>query len=245
MTFAMPDWGAMAFWTALWKIIIADMVLSGDNAVVIALACRHLPARYRRPAIGIGVTGAIVLRVIFCFAATYLLDVAFLRLVGGLLLLWIGATLVWGRGEDAHDVTAGRSVWGAIGTIIVADAVMSLDNAIAIAAAARNDGVVIIIGLIISIPIVVFGSTLVTRVLHRYPALVLVGGALMGWIGGDVIATDPAIHHWLALRVPYADQVCAAVGAGIVAAIGLWHAHLRSDDGTSGRSSRENRHLSQ
>jgi len=238
MTFAMPDWGAMAFWTALWKIIIADVILSGDNAVVIALACRNLPARHRGPAIGAGVTGAIVLRIIFCFATTYLLGVAFLRLAGGLLLLWIGATLVKGKDHDAHGATAGRGVGGAIGTIIVADAVMSLDNAIAIAAAARSDGVVIVIGLIISIPIVVFGSTLVGRILQRYPMLVLVGGALMGWIGGEVIATDPAIRHWLAPKVPYADHVCAAIGAGVVVAMGLWHAHPGSGEGVSGRSSR-------
>ncbi|HKU99395.1 MAG TPA: YjbE family putative metal transport protein [Vineibacter sp.] len=237
MTFAMPDWGAMAFWTALWKIIIADVVLSGDNAVVIALACRNLPARYRSPAIGAGVTGAIGLRIIFCFAATYLLGVDFLRLAGGLLLLWIGIALVKGKDAAAHGVSAGRGVWGAIGTIIVADAVMSLDNAIAIAAAARNDGVVIVIGLIISIPVVVFGSTLVGRILQRYPALVLVGGALMGWIGGEVIATDPAIRHWLVPAVPHADHVCAAVGAAAVAAIGLCRAH--ADRATPG-----NRHLS-
>ncbi len=237
MTFAMPDWSAAVFWTALWKIIIADVVLSGDNAVVIAMACRHVSARYRGRAIGAGVAGAIALRIIFCFAAAYLLSMAFLRLAGGMLLLWIGTTLVWGKGDGARDIGVGRGVWRAIGTIVVADAVMSLDNAIAIAAAARNDGVVIIIGLIISIPMIVFGSTLVSRILQRYPVLVLVGGALLGWIGGDVIATDPAVQQRIA-GVPHVQHACAVAGSILVVAIGLWRGHAHTDDGERGQPSR-------
>jgi YjbE family integral membrane protein len=238
MNFVMPDLADAVFWLSLGKIIVANIILSGDNAVVIAMACRNLSAKHRNPAIIGGSLGAIVLRVIFVFMITWLMGVPYLKLIGGALLLWIGVKLL--NEDDGHgnDMKASSSLWGAVGTIIVADAVMSLDNAIAIAAAANNDGVLILLGLIISIPIIIFGSTLLTTVLQRYPVLVIIGGALLGWIGGEVMATDGkppnaavapegTIAAWLEARVPHAEHVCAAAGAILVVAVGLWLSRRR------------------
>ncbi|MCW5747782.1 MAG: TerC family protein [Alphaproteobacteria bacterium] len=236
----MPDVASAAFWVALGKIIVANVILSGDNAVVIAMACRNLSDLHRRPAIIFGSLGAIVLRIIFVFMITWLLSVPFLKLVGGALLLWIGVKLL--NEEEAEGdgggVKASANLWGAIWTIVVADAIMSLDNAIAIAAAANNDGVLIMLGLVISIPIIIFGSTLLTTILQRYPVLVILGGALLGWIGGEVMATDGkppnaavapegTIAAWLEARIPHAEHVCAAAGALFVVGLGLWLARRR------------------
>jgi YjbE family integral membrane protein len=238
MTFVMPDLASAVFWLALGKIIIANIILSGDNAVVIAMACRNLSDQHRKPAIIGGSLGAIVLRVIFVFMITWLMSVPYLKLIGGALLLWIGVKLL--NEEEGHGdgMKASASLWGAVWTIIVADAVMSLDNAIAIAAAANNDGVLIMLGLIISIPIIIFGSTLLTTVLQRYPVLVIIGGALLGWIGGEVMATDGkppnaavapegSIAAWLEHRIPHAEHICAAAGALFVVVVGLWLARRR------------------
>jgi YjbE family integral membrane protein len=236
MQFVMPDLAGAVFWVALGKIIVANVILSGDNAVVIAMACRNLSKRHRMPAIVGGSIGAIVLRIIFVFVITWLLSVPYLKLIGGALLLWIGVKLLNEEegGDDGGDggVKAKASLWGAVWTIIVADAIMSLDNAIAIAAAADNDGVLIMAGLAISIPIIIFGSTLLTSFLQRYPVLVIFGGALLGWIGGEVIATDGkppnatmapegTIAAWLEARIPHTEYVCAAAGALLVVALGL------------------------
>lgn len=233
MNFVMPDLGSMVFWAALGKIIVANIILSGDNAVVIAMACRNLSDQHRRPAIIGGSLGAIVLRIIFVFMISWLLSVPYLKLIGGALLLWIGVKLVNQEEEGEGHIKSSGSLWGAVWTILVADAVMSLDNAIAIAAAANNDGVLIMLGLVISIPIIVFGSTLLTSVLQRYPVLVIAGGALLGWIGGEVMATDGrppnatvappgTIAAFLDAWIPHAEHVCAAVGAVFVVGLGLW-----------------------
>src|SRR5947207_13211455 len=168
MVFFMPDLSSAVFWAALWKIIIASIVLSGDNAVVIAMACHNLSAKCRRPAIFFGSAGAIVLRIIFCAVIGYLLSVPYLKLVGGALLLWIGVKLVMEEDDEAN-IKAHENIWAAIWTIIVADAVMRLDNAIAIAAAAKGDSTLIVIGLVISIPIIIFGATLISQLLDRVP----------------------------------------------------------------------------
>jgi YjbE family integral membrane protein len=235
MEFVMPDLSSGPFWAALGKIIVADIILAGDNAVVIALAARNLEARHRKPAILIGSFGAIALRVLFVFIVGLLLSVPYLKLIGGLLLLWIGVKLLT-QGDGEHEgggesIKASRNMWGAIWTIIVADAVMSLDNAIAIAAAANNDGVLVILGLLISIPIIIYGSTMLTSLLQRYPILVVFGGALLGWIGGEVMSSDGkppqaavappgTIAAWLEARIPYAHYVCAAAGAIFVVVVG-------------------------
>jgi YjbE family integral membrane protein len=239
MVFVLPDLSSAVFWAALWKIIVANIILSGDNAVVIAMACHNLSDKYRRPAIMFGSAGAIVLRIVFCAVIGYLLSVPYLKLVGGALLLWIGIKLVVEEEDDA-DIKAHDNIWAAIWTIIVADAVMSLDNAIAIAAAARGDFTLIVIGLVISIPIIIVGATLISMVLDRFPWLGLVGAGLIGWIAGEVMAGDGRVDQvdasgklvevvhpgtvaaWLDATIPHAEVVSAALGAGLVIVVGLF-----------------------
>jgi YjbE family integral membrane protein len=239
MIFVMPDLSSAVFWAALWKIIIANIILSGDNAVVIAMACQNLSDKYRRPAIFFGSAGAIVLRIIFCAVIGLLLGIPYLKLVGGALLLWIGVKLVVEEEEDAK-IKAHDNIWAAVWTIIVADAVMSLDNAIAIAAAARGDFTLIVIGLVISIPIIIVGATMISKVLDRFPWLGLVGAGLIGWIAGEVMAGDGrfdevdasgklvevvrpgTVAAWLDATIPHAELVSAALGAGLVIVVGLY-----------------------
>ena len=239
MVFVMPDLSSAVFWAALWKIIIANIILSGDNAVVIAMACHNLSDKYRRPAIIFGSAGAIVLRIIFCAVIGLLLAIPYLKLVGGALLFWIGIKLVV-QEEEGADIKAHDNIWAAVWTIIVADAVMSLDNAIAIAAAARGDFTLIVIGLVISIPIIIVGATLISKVLDRFPWLGLVGAGLLGWIAGEVMAGDGrfdevdasgklvevvrpgTVAAWLDATIPHAEVVCGALGAGLVIVIGLY-----------------------
>lgn len=212
-----------AFWSGLLQIILVNIVLSGDNALVIALACRNLEKRHQKPAILIGSGGAIVLRIIFVLIIDQLLHIGYLKLVGGLLLLWIGVKLVQGEDEgDGDGVKASGSLWGAIRTIIIADAVMSLDNAIAIAAAAHGDTVLIVLGLIISIPLIIFGATLIMLLLNRFPIIVIAGGGLLGWIAGEVLATDPAYADKLAAALPHAKTIFEIGGAVITVAIGYF-----------------------
>ena len=196
-----------AFWVALSQIMLVNIVLSGDNAVVIALACRNLPVKYRNPAIFAGSGGAIVLRIIFCVIVAWLLQIPYLKIAGALLLFWIGIKLITedeeGGGEDS--VAAKANLWGAVQTIIIADAVMSLDNAIAIAAAAEQAGkgnefrtwTLITLGLVITIPIIVVGATIIMRIMQRYPIVILIGGALLGFVAGEMLITDQALHHWV------------------------------------------------
>ena len=209
-----------AFWSGLAQIILVNIVLSGDNALVIALACRNLEKRHQKPAILIGSAGAIILRIIFVMIVDQLLKIGYLKLIGGLLLLWIGIKLVQGEEEGGDGVKAAGSLWSAIRTIIIADAVMSLDNAIAIAAAAHGNTVLIILGLLISIPLIIFGATLIMLLLNRFPLIVIAGGALLGYIAGEVLATDPAYAERLAAALPNAKMIFEIGGAVITVAIG-------------------------
>lgn len=184
------------FWVALGQIIIIDILLGGDNAVVIALACRRLPPAQRTKGIIWGTAGAIVLRVILIAFAMTLLNVPFLKFVGALLLVWIGVKLL-APDEDGHgDIQGSDKLFAAIKTIIVADLVMSVDNVIAIAGAAQNAGdhslLLVVLGLLISIPIIVWGSTLVIKLMARFPVIITLGGMLLGWIAGGMLVTDPA-----------------------------------------------------
>ena len=203
-----------AFWSGLGQIILVNIVLSGDNALVIALACRNLEKRHQKPAILAGSAGAIILRIIFVLIVDQLLKIGYLKLIGGLLLLWIGVKLVQGEEEHGDGVKAAGSLWAAIRTIIIADAVMSLDNAIAIAAAAKGDTVLIVVGLLISIPLIIFGATLIMILLNRFPIIVIAGGGLLGYIAGEVIATDPAYAEWLAAMLPHA-KTCFEIGGAV------------------------------
>jgi YjbE family integral membrane protein len=209
-----------AFWSGLLQIILVNIVLSGDNALVIALACRTLEKKLPTPGILIGSAGAIILRIIFVMIVDQLLKIGYLKLIGGVLLLWIGVKLVQGEEEGEGGVKAAGSLWTAIRTIIIADAVMSLDNAIAIAAAAKGDTTLIILGLLISIPLIIFGATLIMILLNRFPIIVIAGGGLLGYIAGEVLATDPAYAEKLAAALPNAKTIFEIGGAVITVAIG-------------------------
>jgi YjbE family integral membrane protein len=211
-----------AFWSGLTQIIVVNILLSGDNALVIALACRNLEKRHQKPAILIGSAGAIVLRIVFVVIVDLLLQISYLKLAGGLLLLWIGVKLVQGEEEDGSGVKAPASLWSAVRTIIIADAVMSLDNAIAIAAAAHGDTTLIVLGLLISIPLIIFGATIIMLLLNRFPIIVVAGGALLGYIAGEVIATDPAYAERLAAAVPHAKTIIEVGCAVFTVAIGYF-----------------------
>jgi YjbE family integral membrane protein len=213
---------SLAFWIAVLQIIAIDILLGGDNAVVIALACRKLPETQRKQGIFWGVAGAIGLRVVLIFFALQLLDIPWLKIVGALLLVWIGVKLLQPEEEGHGDVAAATSLAGAIKTIIVADAVMSLDNVIAVAAAAHGSMLLVVFGILVSIPIVVWGSQLVLRLMDRYPVVITAGGALLGWIGGGMILGDPAIPKELYAGIPYAKQLLATAGAILVVVIGKW-----------------------
>ena len=187
------------FWVAVGQIIMIDLLLGGDNAVVIALACRKLPPAQRAKGILWGTAGAIVLRVILIFFALTLLAIPYLKLVGAVLLLWIGIKLLVPEDDDAHgNIQASDKLWAAVKTVIVADLVMSVDNVIAIAGAAEGAGgdhkmPLVIFGLLVSIPIIVWGSQLVIKLMDRFPIIITVGGMLLGWIAGAMIVTDPAL----------------------------------------------------
>jgi YjbE family integral membrane protein len=208
------------FWIALSQIILINIVLSGDNAVVIALACRALPPRQQRNAIIFGSVGAIVLRVILTFFAVYLLGQPYLKLIGAALLLWIGIGLL--KGEDGEEQLEGHSgLVQAIKTIIVADLVMSLDNVIGVAAAAKGNVPLLVIGLVISIPLIIFGSTVILKLMNRFPIIITIGAALLGWVAGEMAATDPAIHGFVE-RHHYLHTVLPVAGAVLVVALGKW-----------------------
>jgi YjbE family integral membrane protein len=206
----------------LLRITSIDILLSGDNAVVIALATRSLPETQRRIAVIGGSAAAVGLRVAFCLIITSLLRIPYLKLVGGLLLLYIGVKLVIPEGE-AHGgsgITAKSQTWGAIRTILIADAVMSLDNVVAIAAAAHGSALLIALGLLISIPLIVFGSQLVLRVLNRFAILVVLGGGLLGWIAGETLVSDPAVYTRLPYDEPLQAQIAGPLCAVLVMATG-------------------------
>jgi YjbE family integral membrane protein len=214
-----------AFWVAVGQIILIDILLGGDNAVVIALACRGLPPQQRRKGIIYGTAGAIVLRVILIAFALALLAIPYLKVVGGLLLIWIGVKLLLPQDDgDGHgEIQSSDKLWGAVKTVIVADLVMSVDNVLAIAGAAESAGQhqlpLVIFGLLVSIPIIVAGSQLVLKLMDRFPVIITLGGMLLGWIAGQMMYTDPGIKHWLPDSKTW-EYVAAAAGALLVLAVG-------------------------
>ncbi len=183
---------------SILRIIGINIILSGDNAIVIALACRSLPPRQRVIGIVLGAGAAVVLRILFTIVVQQLFDVPWLKLVGGLILLWIAVKLLLGEEASEDSVKSGASVWEAVKIVAIADIVMSLDNVLAIAAAAGGNTNLIILGLVISIPLVVFGATLLTWLLDRMPILVWAGAALLGWVAGELVATEPILQPYVA-----------------------------------------------
>jgi YjbE family integral membrane protein len=215
----MEQFATPQFWLAVGQIIIIDILLAGDNAVVIALACRNLPPHLQRRGIFWGAAGAIILRIILTAFAATLLTLPWLKLIGGVLLLWIGVKLIAPQGDTEHNIEGSSTLAGAIKTIIVADFVMSLDNVIAVAGAAKGDFFLLVFGLLVSIPLVVIGSQLVLKMIERFPVVVIAGGALLGWIAGELIVTDPALSAWTAGWPGWSKYAAAVVGAVFVLAV--------------------------
>ena len=213
------------FWLALVKVLTVNLILSGDNAVVIAMAARSLEGRQRRQAILWGAAGAVALRLVFAAVISYLLEIPFLQVVGGLLLLWIAWKLVHDETEEGEEkIEAGQSAWQAIRIIIVADAVMSLDNVIALVGAARIGGEVnfwlLVIGLATTIPLVIFGAALLTTLLDRFPILIYAGAALLVYISVEMFFADKALHHYLEPLVHF--EWIIALGAAVIFAALAW-----------------------
>ena len=219
------------FWIAVGQIIMIDILLGGDNAVVIALACRSLPPAQRTKGIIWGTAGAIVLRVILIFFALTLLKISYLKIVGAALLIWIGVKLLLPEDDDGHgSIQASDKLWSAVRTVIVADFVMSLDNVIAIAGAAEGAGgghkmPLVIFGLLVSIPIIVWGSQFVIKLMDRFPIVITLGGMLLGWIAGTMAVGDPALASVIqqtngeaTSAVRYAAGIA---GAALVLMVGL------------------------
>jgi YjbE family integral membrane protein len=212
------------FWLAVGQIIMIDILLGGDNAVVIALACRNLPAKQRTQGIIYGTMGAIILRVVLIAFALALLAVPYLKIVGALLLLWIGVKLLQPEGEGDHNISSSDKLWGAVKTVIIADLVMSVDNVLAIAGAAQgahqdHQMALVIFGLLVSIPIIVWGSQMVLKLMQRFPMVITLGAMLLGWIAGQMAFTDPALKPYLPAS-PMWSYAAAVAGALFVLAAG-------------------------
>ncbi len=212
-----------AFWAALGSIILANILLSGDNAVVIALAARALPPHQQRKAIFWGSAAAIVMRIVLTLIAVEMLKWPWLKIVGGLLLIYIGVSLLVDEGDDHHaQSTEVRGMAYAIRTILVADLVMSLDNVLAVAAAAKGDTLLLVLGLAISIPLIIFGSTMLIKVMDRFPIIITLGAALLGWLAGEMLITDPAVIERFGVQPEWRHLLAGAIGAGLVVLLG-WY----------------------
>jgi YjbE family integral membrane protein len=210
------------FWTALLQIIGVNIVLSGDNAVVIALAARSLQPKQQKQAIFWGSLAAIILRILLTIFAVKLLALPYLKLIGALLLLWIGVQLLVPEEEHEEKFAAHSGLLAAIRTILIADLVMSLDNVIGVAAAAKGSLVLLILGLLISIPLVIFGSTMLLKIMERFPIIITIGGMLLGWVAGDMATTDPVVKDWVSANFSSLHEVAEVAGALIVFAVGKW-----------------------
>jgi YjbE family integral membrane protein len=217
------------FWIALLQIIGVNIVLSGDNAVVIALAARSLPQRQQKQAVMWGSGAAVVMRIILTIVAVELLRLPYLKLIGAGLLLWIGVQLLLPEeehGDGSRAANAGMAA--AIRTILLADLVMSLDNVIAVAAAAKGSMVLLVAGLLISIPLVIFGSTFLMKLMDRWPVIITIGGALLGWVAGEMAVSDPLVQAWVESNATWLHYAAPAGGALLVVAVGKWLA-LRAE----------------
>ena len=226
------DFGTPQFWLAGLEIIVINILLSGDNAVVIALACRNLPPHQRRWGVFWGAVGAIVLRIILTFFAVSLLQLPYLKIIGSVLLLWIGIKLIAEEdGEDGHDVRASDKMISAIRTVVIADLVMSIDNVLGVAAAARGSLLLLIFGLVVSVPLVIGGAQIIMRLIERYPILIVAGGGLLGFVAGELVIDDSAIAEWVHAHAAWLEWVAPIVGIALVVAPAKWlearrsHAH--------------------
>ncbi len=211
-----------AFWSGLLAIIWVNIILSGDNAVVIALAARSLPVRQQKQAVMWGAGAAVVLRIILTIVAVELLRLPWLRLIGGVLLFWIAIKLLVPEDGGDDGVESSDNLWAAIKTILIADLVMSLDNVIAVAAVAKDSFVLLILGLAISIPLVIFGATMLMKIMGRWPIIISVGAALIGYVAGEMLVTDPVVKDWVDANAAWLHWAAPAAGAVFVVAVGKW-----------------------
>lgn len=216
------DLTSAVFWIAVGQIILIDLVLSGDNAVVIALACRNLSPEQRKVGIFWGVAGAVGLRVILTIFAAMVMNLPWLKFVGGLLLFWIAIKLMLPEDEDGHDIEPSAHLWGAVKTIVVADFVMSLDNVIGVAGAAHGSLVLLLFGLAVSIPLIVWSSQLILHWMERFPVIVLLGAGLLGYVASEMLLTDPGFLAILPPLPAWAPRAAGALGALLVVVIGRW-----------------------
>ena len=218
----MEEMMTQAFWTGLLTIIWVNIILSGDNAVVIALAARSLPEHQQKQAVKWGAGAAVVMRIILTIVAVKLLALPFLKLIGAVLLLWIAVKLLVPENDGGEGIESHSNLAGAIKTILIADLVMSLDNVLAVAAAAKGNVTLLIIGLALSIPMVIFGATLLMKLMERYPLIITVGAAILGWVSGEMAVTDPSIAAWVDANAGWLHKVGPALGAVFVVVLGKW-----------------------
>jgi len=206
-------------WVALAQICVINILLSGDNAVVIALACRDLPQRQQKQAFAIGAVGVIVLMTGLTAAAAYLLSLPYLEIIGSVALLWIGIKLISGD-SDGDEVEGSSSFWGAVRIIIVADIVMSLDNVLGMAGAAKGHLGMLFVGMVITIPLILFGSALIMKLMNRFPIFITFGAGLLGWVAGEMAIADPLVEHAVHARAHYLEFIAPLAGALLVVATG-------------------------
>lgn len=220
------DFSSGAMWGALFAIIVANILLSGDNAVVIAMAARQLPADQQKKAIFWGSAAAIIMRVVLTIVAVELLTIPYLKIIGAILLFWIGVQLMLSD-DGESDVKSHGTMMAAVRTILIADLVMSVDNVIAVAAAADKAPesmrlILLIVGLGLSIPLIIVGSTLLMKVMERYPFIITIGAALLGFLAGSMLVTDPADKVWFTDHVPNAELLVGITGAVLVVVVAKW-----------------------
>ena len=223
----METLGSSFFWVTLGQIMMINIVLSGDNAVVIAMASRSLPPQQQKRAIFYGSFGAIALRIVLTFFAVLLLGLPWLKLIGALLLAWIGIQMLI-PDDDEAEVNAHAQLWSAIKTIIVADFIMSLDNVLGVAAAAKGSLLMLVIGLGLSIPLIIYGSTFILRLMNRVPAIVTVGGGVLGWVAGEMAIADPVVETVVQGNSDWLHSAAPLLGAALVVGVGTMIARSKS-----------------
>lgn len=225
----MAEFQSAAFWHGLLIIVWVNIILSGDNAVVIALAARSLPEHQQKKAVAWGAGAAVVMRIVLTIVAVELLKLSYLKIIGGLLLFWIAISLLVPE-DGEENVDSSDNLFQAIKTILIADLVMSLDNVIAVAAAAKGSVVLLVLGLAISIPLVIFGATLLMKLMERFPVIITAGAGILGWVAGEMLVTDPALVEWIKvnmawmhLHTPIGEVSWAQIlGVVLVIVVGKW-----------------------
>ena len=214
------DLSSTAVWSAFGAIMLANIILSGDNAVVIAMAARSLKPELQGKAIFWGSAAAIVMRIVLTIVAIQLLALPYLKLIGAILLVYIGVTLLMQEDEGEGETKEVGSMAAAIRTILIADLVMSLDNVLAVAAAAKGNLPLLVLGLVVSIPLIIFGSTLLLKMMERFPIIITIGAALLGFLAGEMLLTDPAVVGWFGKMSETTIAVAGVLGAALVVALG-------------------------